>query len=154
MTGYRSIWALTFVLIALAVPGFGQTEEQAITKWLAGYDAALNARDLDRLATFYHPDVTIVEGTGVNNGWADYRDHHLGPELKAFETLEFAHSNLRVHMLGDRAAYATSQYTIKAKLKDRVIDAEGRETLVLIKMPDNTWRIRHSHTSSRARPAR
>ena len=145
-------WAIA-VFIA-ASPSFGQTEEQTIAKWLAGYDAALNARNLDRLAAFYHPDATIVEGAGVNNGWADYRDHHLGPELKAFETLEFAHSNTRVHMLSDRAAYVTSQYTIKAKLKDRIIDAEGRETLVLTKMPDNTWRIRHSHTSSRARPAR
>ena len=57
-------------------------------------------------------------------------------------------------MLGDRAAYVTSQYTIKAKLKERLIDAEGRETLIVTKMPDNTWRIRHSHSSSRARPTR
>lgn len=62
----------------------------------------------------------------MNDGWADYRDHHLGPALKAFETLEFAHSNLRVHMLGERAAYATSQYTIKAKLKDRIIAEDAR----------------------------
>ena len=154
MKRFKLICAVAIVLIGLGIPGFAQTEEQAIAKWLAGYDAALNARDLDRLATFYHPDATIVEGTGVNNGWADYRDHHLGLELKALETLEFAHSNTRVHMLSDRAAYVTSQYTIKAKLKDRIIDAEGRETLVLMKMPDNTWRIRHSHTSSRPRPAR
>ena len=147
-----TIVCLAAALFVAAAPSFGQSEEQAIAKWLAGYDAALNGRDLDRLATFYHPDATIIEGTGVNNGWADYRDHHLGPELKAFGTLEFAHSNLRVHMLGERAAYATSQYTIKAKLKDRIIDAEGRETLVLIRMPDNSWRIRHSHTSSRPRP--
>ena len=154
MNRTTTVLALAIAAFVAASPSFGQSEEQAIAKWLAGYDAALNARDLDRLAGFYHPDATIVEGAGVNNGWADYRDHHLGPELKAFETLEFAHSNTRVHLLSDRAAYVTSQYTIKAKLKDRVIDAEGRETLVLTKMPDNTWRIRHSHTSSRARPAR
>jgi uncharacterized protein (TIGR02246 family) len=146
--------ALALALAVSATPALAQSEEQAIAQWLTGYDAALNARDLERIGAFYHPDATIVEGAGVNNGWADYRDHHLGPELKAFETLEFAHSNTRVHMLSERAAYVTSQYTIKAKLKDRVIDAEGRETLILTKLPDNTWRIRHSHTSSRARPAR
>ena len=42
--------------------------------------AAFVAKDLKKLATFYHPDVTIYEGAGINNGWADYRDRHLGPE--------------------------------------------------------------------------
>ncbi len=39
---------------------------------LAGtYDAAFKSKDLEKLATFYHPDVTIYEGAGINNGWAD-----------------------------------------------------------------------------------
>jgi len=33
---------------------------------------------------------------------------------------------------------------------DRLLDNEGLETLVLIKTPDG-WKIRHSHTSGRAR---
>ena len=128
------------------------TDLQVIEQWLNAYDAAFNAKDLDRLATFYHPDVTIYEGTGVNNGWADYRDRHLGPELRSFEDLQFGHSNRRVQLLGDRAAYVVSEYFIKAKMKDRMLDNIGRETLVLEKQPDGSWRIRHSHTSGRARP--
>ena len=127
-------------------------EAQKIEEWLKGYDVAFNAKDLDKLATFYHPDVTIYEGGGMNNGWADYRDHHLGPELKAFEGLQFGHSNRRVVMLGDRNASAISEYFIKAKFKDRIIDNIGRETLVLEKQADGSWKIRHSHTSGRARP--
>lgn len=128
-------------------------ESQKIEEWLKGYDAAFLAKDLDRLGTFYHPDVTIFEGAGVNNGWADYRDHHLGPELKAFENLEFGHSNRRVQMLGDRAALVTSEYFLKAKMKERNIDAVGRETLIVEKQADGSWKIRHSHTGSRPRPA-
>jgi len=60
----------------------------AIEAWLKSYDAAFNAKDLDKLATFYHSEVTIFEGGGVNRGWADYRDHHLGPELKQFGNLQ------------------------------------------------------------------
>lgn len=48
-------------------------DASAIETWLKGYDAAFNAKDLERLAAFYHPDVTICEGGGTNNGWADYR---------------------------------------------------------------------------------
>ena len=124
----------------------------AIEVWLKGYDAAFMAKDLEKLATFYHPDVTIYEGGGINNGWADYRDHHLGPELKAFEDLQFGHTNTRVIVLpGGHSAYATSEYSIKAKMGDRVLDSGGLETLVLVKGADGTWKIRHSHTSSRPR---
>ena len=128
-------------------------EATAIEAWLKGYDAAFNAKDLEKLATFYHPDVTIYEGGGVNNGWVDYRDRHLGPELKAFENLQFGHSNTKVTVLpGGHSAYATAEYSIKAKMGEREIDSRGLETLVLIRGADGSWKIRHSHTSSR--PAR
>ncbi len=124
----------------------------AVEAWLKGYDAAFMAKDLEKLATFYHPDVTIYEGGGINNGWADYRDHHLGPELKAFENLQFGHTNTKVTVLpGGQSAYATSEYAIKAKMGERVLDSSGLETLVLVKGADGTWKIRHSHTSSRPR---
>jgi uncharacterized protein YcnI len=125
----------------------------AIESWLKGYDAAFNAKDLDKLATFYHPEVTIYEGGGINSGWIDYRDRHIGPELKAFENLQFGHSNTKVSVLpGGQSAYATSEYSIKAKMGERQIDSSGLETLVLVKGTDRNWKIRHSHTSSR--PAR
>jgi uncharacterized protein YcnI len=132
--------------------GAQSNDAAAVQAWLKSYDAAFNAKDLDKLATFYHPDVTIYEGGGINNGWIDYRDRHLGPELKSFENLEFGHSNTKVTVLpGAQSAYATSEYSIKAKMGDRQIDSGGLETLVLVKSADGTWKIRHSHTSSRAR---
>ncbi len=142
-------------LLAAAGSGAGQSannETSAVEALLNGYDAAFNAKDLERLASFYHPDVTIYEGGGINNGWADYRDHHLGPELNAFENLQFGHSNPKVTVLpGGQSAYATSEYFIKAKMGERQIDSTGLETLVLLKGSDGTWKIRHSHTSSRPR---
>ncbi|MBA3269377.1 MAG: nuclear transport factor 2 family protein [Acidobacteria bacterium] len=144
---------LLAALVAIPVSSGAQTNEQTIDEWLKGYDVAFLAKDLDKLGTYYHPDVTVYEGAGVNNGWADYRDHHLGPELKAFENLEFGHTNRRVQMLGDRVALVTSEYFIKAKMNTRMLDSVGRETLVLEKQADGNWKIRHSHTGSRARPA-
>jgi uncharacterized protein YcnI len=143
-------------LAAAASAGAAQSADAdaaGIEAWLKGYDVAFNAKDLEKLATFYHPDVTIYEGGGINNGWVDYRDRHLGPELKAFENLQFGHSNTKVTVLpGGQSAYATSEYSIKAKMGEREIDSRGLETLVLVKGADGSWKIRHSHTSSR--PAR
>jgi ketosteroid isomerase-like protein len=97
--------------------------------------------------------VTVYEGAGINNGWADYRDQHLGPELKGFENLQFAHSEIKVMLFpGGQTAYATARYTLKAKMGEREIDSEGLATYVLIKGPSAGWQIRHSHTSGR--PAR
>jgi uncharacterized protein (TIGR02246 family) len=150
------------VVAALLVPVLAAAHEReqpssdaaAIEAWLKGYDAAFNAKDLEKLAAFYHPDVTIFEGGGVNNGWIDYRDRHLGPELKAFENLQFGHTSTKATVLpGGQTAYVTSEYAIKAKMGERQIDSTGLETLVLVKAADGSWKIRHSHTSSRpARP--
>ena len=126
-------------------------EAAVIEKWLAEYDAAFNAKDLEKLGTFYHPDVTIYEGGGVDNGWAAYRDGHLGPELKAFENLQFGHRDINVSILpGGQSAYVRSEYFLKAKMGTREIDSSGLATYVLIQGADG-WKIRHSHTSSRPR---
>jgi uncharacterized protein YcnI len=93
------------VATSAAVGAQSAGDAAAVEQWLRGYDAAFNAKDLDKLATFYHPDVTIFEGGGMNNGWIDYWDRHLGPELKSFENLEFGHSSTKVTILpGGQAA--------------------------------------------------
>jgi len=147
---------LAFVVLMLvtarAVSAPQGTESDALVKWLAAYDEAFNARDLDRLATFYDSGVTVFEGSGVNDGWADYRGRHLGPELKAFEGLEFGHSEVQANLAPDgRAAYITARYFIKAKMGERMLDNVGLATYVVIKADDGAWRILHSHTSGRPR---
>lgn len=149
----RLLAVATLLLLPVGAAAQGSAADAAaVEAWLKGYDAAFMAKDLDKLAAFYHPDVTIYEGTGVNNDWADYRDRHLGPELKAFTNLQFGHTEIKVTMMpGGQSAYATSRYTIKAKMGERDLDSEGLETLALIKMGDGSWKIRHAHTSSRPR---
>lgn len=134
----------------------GAKDAAQIKQWVAAYDAAFNAKDVDKLAAFYHEAVTIYEGGGINKGWADYRDHHLGPELKMFEQLRFSTSDVTVNALGadPNVAYVTAAYTLTAKAKDRDIESGGLVTWVLVKSTDGgSWRIRHSHTSSKRRPA-
>src|SRR2546422_668942 len=104
-----------------------------IKEWFAAYDRAFNSKDLDRLATFYHPEVTIYEGGGINEGWPDYRDHHLGPELKEFENLQFSHAAVVPHFLDKQqtVAYVTSEYRLKARVQGRDVDGGGLETAIL-----------------------
>jgi ketosteroid isomerase-like protein len=41
--------------------------EGATVAWLQSFDRAFMAKDLDKLSSFYHPDVTIFEGGGVRS---------------------------------------------------------------------------------------
>ena len=138
--------------ITSAPRALGQGAETQILDFFKSYDAAFNAKDLAKLATLYHPEVTIFEGAGINRGWADYRDNHLGPELKSFQNLQWAHSNIVVHVLGEASAYVTADYTIKYQAGERAVDSGGIATHVLVK-EQGQWKIRHSHTAARRRPA-
>ena len=151
----KRVLCTVIVVLALALSPTAtaaQSGDADILAFFKAYDAAFNARDLQKLATLYHPDVTIFEGAGINRGWADYRDNHLGPELKAFQDLQWAHSNIVVHLLGASAAYVTADYAIKYKTGERVVDSGGIATHVLVK-EGGQWKIRHSQTAARRRPA-
>jgi ketosteroid isomerase-like protein len=126
--------------------------EKELVDFLTAYDAAFLAKDLAKLATMYTPETIVYEGSGINRGWKNYSETHLGPELKSFENLEFAHSNVVPHVLGENAAYVTADYMIKAKMGERALDSGGLATFVLSKEA-GAWKIRHTSTAARRRPA-
>lgn len=136
-------------LFAAATPAAQQSQD--IIAFFQAYDAAFTAKDLTRLGSMYHPEVTVYEGGGINPGWADYRDRHLGPELKAFNELEFKHENVKVQPLGPDAAYVTADYVLSRSVDGQRVTSGGLATYVLIR-DDGQWIIRHSHTSARRRP--
>lgn len=145
-----AIVAVFVVATGLHLPVFAQSGEAEIQAFFKTYDAAFNAKDIGALGAFYHPDLTVFEGGGIDRTWAVYRDRHLGPELKAFQNLQWAHSNIEVHMLGPNAAYVTAEYSIKYQTGERQVDSGGIATHILIK-EDGRWRIRHSQTAARRR---
>ena len=146
--------AVLIIVLASAFPSVNPSaavqQDKSFAAFFAHYDAAFVAKDLDRLATLYHPDVTIFEGGGVNSGWVDYRDNHIGPELKSFNGLKFSHSNIKVQILGSDAAYVTSEYAIETTTANGPSKSSGLETDVLVRQ-NGRWLIRHTHTSARIR---
>jgi len=107
--------------------------------------------DLDAMGALYAPGggVHIIEGSGVNHGWEDYRDHHLAPELASFKNFEYRYFSIEPVVRGD-VAYTAFRYELKADTPDGHVEAEGRGTAVLERM-DGAWKIVHTHTSGRRR---
>ena len=112
--------------------------------------AAAERKDLLALDTLYAGDsLTVVEGAGINRGWADYRDNHIGPELKQFANFRYRPYEIQVRVAGP-LAWAIFQYAIAADAGERKVDAVGRGTAILERR-GGRWIVRHTQTTSRAR---
>lgn len=116
--------------------------------------AAAERNDLKALDTLYAGDsLTVVEGAGINRGWADYRDHHLAPELKEMKNFQYRPVDIEMHVAGN-VGWAIFRYTLKAEMGGRMIDNVGRGTAILERRgagANARWIVRHTQTSSRAR---
>ena len=122
----------------------------AVRKTIEALFNAAERGDLTALDTIYAgEELTVIEGAGINRGWADYRDHHLAPELKEFSDFQYRVFEIEPRLAGS-AAWAIFRYTIKATLGERTIDQVGRGTAVLRQRGDR-WVVVHTQTSSRPR---
>ena len=139
-----------------AAPASGMTDSSDAIAALRAVFAAAERGDLLALDSLYAGDsLTVVEGAGINRGWADYRDHHLGPEVKVMKNFQYRPMDIEVHVIG-ATAWTTFRYTLKADMNGRSIDNVGRGTAILIRRgtaTDGRWVVRHIQTSSRARRA-
>ena len=93
--------------------------------------------------------VTVFESGHANYGWNDYRNTHLGPELKTFKNTKYAFSDMKVKTSGN-LSFATFKYTLSADMGTRKVDSGGLGTAVLEKQ-GGKWRIVHWHSSSARR---
>lgn len=142
--------ALTFATPALAQ----SPDEQLVRTVIEALAAQSQAKNIAALDTLYAPDawVRIVEGAGVNRGWADYRDHHLAPELRDFQNFRYRYYEIEPQVRGT-VAWASFRYELIADTPQGRVEVDGRGTAVLEKR-EGRWLVVHTHTSGRRRPAR
>ncbi len=128
-------------------------EAQATTVLRALF-AAAERNDMLALDSLYAGDsLTVVEGAGINRGWADYRDHHLAPELKEMKDFHYRPADIEMRVSGN-VAWAVFRFNLKAQMGARAIDNVGRGTAILERRTSGSnsrWVVRHTQTSSRAR---
>ena len=131
-----------------------KSDEKAVIDVLTREAAAVEKGDMAALDKIWANDesVTVFESGHANYGWNDYRNTHLGPELKEFKNTKYAFSDIRVKTSGS-LAFATFKYTLSADMGTRHVDSGGLATAVLEKRGGH-WRIVHWHSSApRRQPA-
>lgn len=123
-------------------------EEGAIRKVLADYQAAMESRKVEKLAAVVTDDLLILEGTHKNDGWADYRDNHVGPEMAEWTEFKIVGPVIsRLEISGD-LAYAVQQATITIVTAKEPVVLLSADTFVLGKT-DKGWKIKHIHMSGK-----
>ena len=133
-----------------AGPAAQSGDVAAVVTTLQALFAAAERNDLRALDSLYAGDsLTVVEGAGINRGWADYRDNHLGPELKEMKNLRYRPFEIEARVSGD-VAWAMFRYALAADMEGRPVDVLGRGTAILERRGAR-WVVRHTQTASRAR---
>jgi len=119
----------------------------AVTETLTKYAAAVQSKNLSEVEKYVVATeaFSMFEGSHINWGWVDYRDNHLGPELKEFKEIQYSFSDIKTRISGDMA-YATLKSHIAVKMELREVEGESLATAILMKAA-NGWKIQHMHTS-------
>jgi uncharacterized protein (TIGR02246 family) len=132
-------------LLAFAMPVSAQNPEQQVRAAVESYNKAFIGKDLSALKALLATDIVLYEHSVKNIGLDDVWDHHLRPEVEAFENTKAEFTDVKVWAVQDMAL-VTRQYAITATMQGRPIDARGNETMVWTRR-DGAWRVTHIHYS-------
>ncbi|HEX6730940.1 MAG TPA: nuclear transport factor 2 family protein [Pyrinomonadaceae bacterium] len=138
----------TLTMFVIVSPASAQESETAVREVLSRSASAFEKGDMAALEKLWANDesVTVFESGHANYGWADYRDKHLGPEMKEMKNTKYTLSDIKVKVSGN-TAWATFKYAISADIGTRHVDGAGLGTAVLEKRGDD-WKIVHWHSSA------
>ena len=131
----------------------GETEKEAVLKVMKTYKDALQNLTTEGTFKLFTKDSEVFESGGVEGSYANYIEHHLGPELGHFEKFEFSDYEIDVKV-DTPYAFTTETYIYTIVLKadekgnTRTIKKKGVATSILKKV-DGDWKIIKTHTSSR-----
>ncbi len=91
-----------------------------------------------------------IESGGQNTSLTDLIEHHVEPEGDSLDNLQLDLSNVETHIEADFAwAVADVEFTATVKRDQREIHYRGYETF-LFRRVEGTWKVIHSHSSTRA----
>lgn len=139
------VCAAAFGAIGALTPIAGQCQEQEVRAAVERYNHAFINKDLPALKDLLASDIVLYEHSVKNIGLDDVWEHHLMPEVSAFEGTRAEFTDVRVWATPD-LALVTRQYAITATMKGRPIDARGNETMTWARR-DGTWKVVHIHYS-------
>ncbi len=107
---------------------------------------ALENGNEDTVRRILADDVIIFEGGGVERSLNEYVEHHMAADMNFLQNMQSRKLEHHIKVNGNTAV-SMSRNHVKGRYKDKDIDSEGMETLLLMKT-DKQWKIVHIHWSN------
>lgn len=139
--------------LALLTPILRAADDAAdVRAVLAAYMAGLEKLDVSHCAPLFTADSQVFESGGVEGTFANYLEHHIGPELEEFKEFSFRDYAVEVR-LEPPYAFTTETYIYRIVVKEdgHAVEKKGLATSVLKKTAEG-WKIFQTHTSARNLP--
>ena len=127
-------------------------EEGRVKEVITAYKSGIESLSIEGLSDLFMKKSEVFESGSDEGSFSHYLDHHLAPELEAFESFDFNDHKLKVK-IDMPYAFTTETYTFKIVVKSdeaegQVIERKGVATSVL-KFENDQWKIMKTHSSSR-----
>jgi len=99
----KTVSGVLLILIA-SVSAVAQMSDAstAVRELVTTFEAALQAKDLIKIERLVSPGILVFENGYRNDGWPDFRDHHLIPEFRE-STGSYTSSIVKIDVSGDMA---------------------------------------------------
>ncbi len=130
-------------------------EKEAVAAVMKSYKGAIQNLTSEGTLELFTEDAQVYESGGVEGTYANYLEHHLGPELSHFNSFIFSDYTIAIEVdLPYAFTTETYIYTIDLKANEergtdaRIIKKKGVATSDLKKI-DGKWKITKTHSSSR-----
>lgn len=130
-------------------------ETEAVTLVMKSYKDAIQNLTTEGTLELFTEEAVVFESGGSEGTYKNYEGHHLGPELKVFNSFIFSDYKIDVNVdLPFAFVNETYIYTIDLRADEekgreaRIIKKKGVATSVLKKI-DGVWKITKTHSSSR-----
>jgi ketosteroid isomerase-like protein len=93
-----------------------------VRKAIEAMAVAFEKGDLASLDTIYHDSVTVFESGSIDQGWIEYRDGRLAPQMNALRDRHLRFDQVRVHLAGS-TAWASCQYALSGTGDESILPA-------------------------------
>ncbi len=130
-------------------------ERESVLTVMKSYKDAIQNLTSEGTLELFTKEATVFESGGVEGTYANYLEHHLGPELGHFNSFIFSDYTVDAEVdLPYAFVTETYIYTIDLKANEekgteaRIISKKGVATSILKKI-DGQWKIIRTHSSSR-----
>jgi ketosteroid isomerase-like protein len=114
-----------------------------------GFHLALASGDREGALSWLDPEAVVFESGGAEMSRDEYASHHLESDMEFTRAVKTEVLARHAHSAGD-AAWVLSLTRTTGRFRERDVDADGVETMVLRRV-SGQWRIVHVHWSSHAR---